>query len=172
MRTLRNSLGLAGLLAVALQSPAVAAGPAPVPTPRPAPIPDPVTSYVGHLIGSPNSQAAETDLGVITGIRYVYANANQGIAISASAAGKSNLCYIQFNSLSMTTNRPGWTRSEPLETYREIVAAARTPGGKILCVAPMQNSGAGSISRVTFNGTFLWLVLGDQSSAEFQIILP
>lgn len=54
-------------------------------------------------------------------------------------------------------DRPGWTRAEPIETIREVVAAARTPGGKILCIAALQGGSAGSISRVTFNGTFLWL---------------
>jgi hypothetical protein len=144
--------------------------PIPKPAPDPAPPPAPPPSFVGRLAGSGDIQGGETDLGVITGIRYTFSNLNQNIAISATKAGKSNLCVIQFHSSTMNTARPGWTRAEPLETYREIVAAARTPGGKILCVAPIQNS-AGSIDRVSFNGTFLWVTLGDKSWHEFQIVV-
>lgn len=143
--------------------------PAPKTLPDPAPPPAPPPSFVGRLAGSGDIQGGEVDLGVITGVRYTFSGLNQGIAISATRDGKQNLCFIQFHATVMSTGRPGWTRSEPLETYREIVAAARTPGGKVLCVAPMSQGGAGSIARVSHNGTFLWVSPGDKSWHEFQI---
>lgn len=177
MSTARNLLGAAGLVALALASPSAAAAPVPArsnpvpsPSPQPQPLPAPSTSFVGRLIGSGDIQGAEVDLGVITSIRYTFSTANQSILISASGEGKSNLCVIQFNSIEMAKNRPGWTRAEPLETYREVVAAARTPGGKILCVAPISTS-KGSLGRVSFDGSFVWVVLGDKSSSEFQVIV-
>lgn len=179
MSTPRKSFCAASLLALALASPSVAAapsprslpGPTPGPAPAPQPVPAPSTSFVGRLIASPDVQGAEVDLGVITSIRYAFSSANQTLLISASSEGKSNLCAIQFNSIEMAKNRPGWTRAEPLETYREVVAAARTPGGKILCVAPISTGSKGSIGRVSFDGSFVWVVLGDKSSSEFQIVV-
>ena len=167
MFTPRKSLGVAGLLALVLMSPLVAAAPTPTRAVTP---PVTASSFVGRLQGSTDSQAPIVDLGVITSIRYAFSGPNQGIAISATSNGKNNLCYIQFNAYKMSEKTPGWTRSEPVETYREIVAAARTPGGKILCTAPIHGGAQGSVARVTYDGTFHWVVLGGTSSHEFQII--
>ncbi|MEZ4453295.1 MAG: hypothetical protein R3B09_27780 [Nannocystaceae bacterium] len=169
MVTLTRTLGLAGLLVLGLAGPTLAAA-APAPT-RPSPAAEPASSYVGHLFGSPNAQAAEVDLGVITGVRYIASSGNQSVAISSTSGGKNHLCFLQFNSISMK-DRPGWTRAEPLEVFHEVLAAARTPGGKILCVGAFQGGSPGSIARVLYNGTFLWLVFGDSNAPEFQIILP
>lgn len=160
------------LHAAALVALAVLVAPTATAAPAPTRAEVPATTFVGNLVGSPDTQAIEVDLGTITGVRYTYSSMNQSVLISATKNGKNNLCTIQFNSIVMGIGRPGWTRAEPLETYREIVAAARTPGGKILCVAPLNESGPGSINRVSFNGTHAWVTLGDKSWHEFQIILP
>lgn len=174
---------LFAVVAVAMQSPGAAAAPRPsspagpaqaLPgAPGPEAEPAPASSFVGRLVGSANIQGAvDVDLGVITSVRHIYSTANQSIAISASKGGKNNLCFIQFNAIAMAENRPGWTRAEPIETYREVVAAARTPGGQVLCVAPVSTESKGSIGRVLYDGTFVWVVLGGKSWHEFQIIVP
>lgn len=172
MPSLLRSAVLICLAVLACPSPAGAGIPTqPGPQPGPQLNLDPLTSFVGRLWGSPDAQAPEVDLGLITSVRYTFSGANQGIAISSSLNGKNNLCFIQFNSVAMSSKLPGWTRAEPLESYREIVAAARTPNSRILCIAPLSAGNPGSISRVSFNGTMVWVVLGGASGSEFQIIV-
>lgn len=136
--------------------------------PTPTPAPAPASIYSGRLIGSNGEQDPEVDLGLITSIHY-YANTtnNQSIAISAKKGDKTNLCMLQFNPSVMSKTWPAVTRAEAVETHREIVAAARTPNGKIVCMS-QPSSGPGSISKAQFTGVLHWIVMG--SSGAFQVI--
>lgn len=130
--------------------------------------PEPASIYSGRLIGSNGEQDPEVDLGRITSIHY-YANTtnNQTIAISARKGDKTNLCVLQFNAVVMSKTWPGVTRAEAVETHREVVAAARTPSGRIVCMSP-PSSGPGTISKAHYSGVLHWIVLG--SNGAFQAI--
>lgn len=165
------ALALPMLAAANAPRPADQAGPAvPGPAPGPGGSPEPASYFTGRLVGASGSQNPEVDLGLITSIRYsANQTNNQGIAIVARKADKTNLCFLQFNPTVMSKTFAGVTRAEAIDTYREVVAAARTPNGRIICMATPSN-GPGSIDKALYTGVLYWVVLGNGGDAGFQIV--